>query len=122
MVMEPTRLISTHSTTPRAKVADPGSTATDGLMRLSQNGDRDLISGGDNDATQRFTSEIKYVSHFASRLLQTLGMRHLVFGVVEDREGQTAFARFGSQHADWNGFSSSNRRAIKQIREQLSLS
>ena len=117
--MEPTRLISPQGTPTKLKQAEPSGHALDGLMRLSQNGDRESISGGDSEATQRFTGEVKYVSHFATRLLQTLGMRRLVFGVVEDREGQTAFAQTGESAAEWNGFSSSNRRAIKQIREQL---
>lgn len=77
---------------------------------------RESLSGGDAESSQRFASEVKYVTYFARRLADTLGMHHLQLGVVEDREGQTAFH---SSSTGWHGVVSGNRRSLKQVRESL---
>ncbi|GEP42338.1 hypothetical protein BGE01nite_16290 [Brevifollis gellanilyticus] len=87
-----------------------------GLIKLDTASGRETISGGEADSAQRFTSEVKYVSYFAQKLADTLGMRQLTLGIVEDREGQTAFRASSS---GWHGAVSSNRRSLWQVRETL---
>lgn len=77
---------------------------------------RETLSGGDSESSQRFASEVKFVTYFAQKLADTLGMRQLQFGVVEDREGQAAFA---ASPAGWYGVISSNRRSVRQLKEFL---
>lgn len=90
--------------------ADPG------LIKLDTASGKDTLSGGEPDSAQRFASEVKYVSYFGQRLAETLGMRQLQLGIVEDREGQTAFR---SSSSGWHGAVSSNRRSLWQVRESL---
>jgi hypothetical protein len=87
-----------------------------GLIKLETASGRDVVSGGDSESAQRFASEVKYVTYFGQRLAETLGMRKLTLGIVEDREGQTAFR---SSSTGWHGAVSSNRRGLWQVRESL---
>ena len=88
-----------------------------GLIKMDTSQGRDSVSGGDAESSQRFASEVKYVTYFAQKLAETLGMHQLQLGIVEDREGQTAFH---SSSSGWHGVVSSNRRSLKQIKESLS--
>lgn len=92
------------------------STPEPGLIKLVQNQGRESISGGDAESSQRFAGEIQYVTWHAKRLAATIGMSTLRLGVVEDREGQTAFH---ISQDGWHGVASSNRRPLKHIRENL---
>lgn len=87
-----------------------------GLIKMDTAQGRESLSGGDAESAQRFGSEVKYVTYFAHRLTEILGMHQLQLGVVEDREGQTAFA---SSVNGWHGVVSSNRRSLRQVRESL---
>ncbi|MES2594910.1 MAG: hypothetical protein V4662_06225 [Verrucomicrobiota bacterium] len=87
-----------------------------GLIKLDTTSGREAISGGEPDSAQRFASEVKYVSYYAQKLADTLGMRQLMLGIVEDREGQTAFR---ASSTGWHGAVSSNRRSLWQVRETL---
>lgn len=106
--MESTRVISLPARQPV--------TAEPGLIKLVQGQGRENVSGGDAESSQRFAGEIQYVTWHALRLASTIGMSTLRLGVVEDREGQTAFhvSRDG-----WHGVVSGNRRPLKQLRESL---
>lgn len=77
---------------------------------------RESISGADGESGQRFASEVKYVSYYAQRLADTLGMRELQFCIVEDREGQTAFQTCAG---GWQGVVGGMRKSIKQVKETL---
>ncbi len=87
-----------------------------GLIKMDMAQGRESLTGGDAESAQRFGSEVKYVTFFAQKLGEILGMHQLQLGVVEDREGQTAFA---SSASGWHGVVSSNRRSLKQVRESL---
>ncbi len=87
-----------------------------GLIKLDLAQGRESVSGGDSESAQRFASEVKYVTYYAQKLADTLGMHQLQLGIIEDREGQTAFH---SSSNGWHGVVSSNRRSLKQIRESL---
>lgn len=87
-----------------------------GLIKMDVTKGRESLSGGDQESAQRFGSEVKYVTYFAQRLAESLGMHQLQLGIVEDREGQTAFA---SSANGWHGVVSSNRRSLRQVRESL---
>lgn len=108
VVMESTRVITLP--TRQNNTPEPG------LIKLVQTQGRESVSGGDTESSQRFSSEIQYVTWHGRRLASILGMSSLRLGVVEDREGQTAF--HVSQDG-WHGVVSSNRRPLKQLRESL---
>lgn len=74
------------------------------------------MSGGEPEGAQRFAGEVKFVSYYAQKLADILGMRGLVLGIVEDREGQTSFR---SSSSGWHGSVSSNKRSLWQVRESL---
>lgn len=90
-----------------------------GLIKIDTVQGREVVSGGDGESTQRFSSEVKYVAYYAQRLAETLGMHQLQLGIVEDREGQTAFH---ASATGWHGVVSSNRRSLKQVKDSLSRS
>ncbi|TDU73381.1 hypothetical protein EI77_01851 [Prosthecobacter fusiformis] len=90
-----------------------------GLIKIDTLQGRESVSGGDAESSQRFASEVKYVSYYAQKLAETLGMHQLQMGIVEDREGQTAFHLSSS---GWHGVVSSNRRSLKQLKESLARS
>jgi hypothetical protein len=90
-----------------------------GLIKINTQQGRESVSGGDSESSQRFASEVKYVSYYAQKLAETLGMHQLQLGIVEDREGQTAFH---SSANGWHGVVSSNRRSLKQVKESLARS
>lgn len=90
-----------------------------GLIKIDTLQGRESVSGGDAESSQRFASEVKYVTYYAQKLAETLGMHQLQMGIVEDREGQTAFH---SSANGWHGVVSSNRRSLKQVKESLSRS
>lgn len=87
-----------------------------GLIKMGVFQGRESITGGDQETAQRFGSEVKYVTYFAQRLAESLGMRQLQLGIVEDREGQTAFV---SSSSGWHGSVSSNRRSLRQLCDSL---
>jgi len=87
-----------------------------GLIKMDTLNGRESLSGGDQESAQRFGSEVKYVSYYAQRLAEVLGMHQLQLGVVEDREGQTSFAASAN---GWQGAISSNRRSLRQVRDSL---
>lgn len=88
-----------------------------GLIKMDLSKGRESLSGGDQESAQRFGSEVKYITYFAQRLAESLGMHQLQLGIVEDREGQTAFS---SSANGWHGVVSSNRRSLRQVRDSLS--
>ncbi|MEN3941164.1 hypothetical protein WJU23_07715 [Prosthecobacter sp. SYSU 5D2] len=90
-----------------------------GLIKMDTLQGRESLSGGDAESSQRFASEVKYITFYAHKLAETLGMHQLQLGIVEDREGQTAFH---SSANGWHGVVSSNRRSLKQIKESLARS
>ena len=114
---EPTRIIPI---TPSRPVQQPSNIIRmepdPGLIKLDTSSGKDTLTGGEPEAAQRFSSEVKYVSYYGQRLAETLGMRQLTLGIVEDREGQTAFR---SSASGWHGAVSSNRRSLWQVRESL---
>ncbi len=88
-----------------------------GLIKMDVVQGRESVSGGgDTESAQRFANEVKYVAFYAQKLADTLGMHQLQIGIVEDREGQTAFH---SSSNGWQGVISSNRRSLKHIKESL---
>ena len=87
-----------------------------GLIKIVTAQGRETITGGDGESGQRFSSEVKYVSYFAQRLADTLGMRQLEFGIVEDGAGQTAFQ---SAPGGWQGVVSGSRKSVKHVKESL---
>lgn len=88
-----------------------------GMIKMDLSQGRESVSGGtDSESAQRFASEVKYVTYFATKLTEILGMHQLQLGVVEDREGQTTFA---SSPQGWHGAVSTNRKSLKQLRESL---
>lgn len=114
---EPTRIIPLNPNRPVHQPSNIIRMEPDpGLIKLDTASGRDTVSGGEPGAAQRFASEVKYVSYYAQRLAETLGMRQLTLGIVEDREGQTAFH---SSSTGWHGAVSSNRRGLWQVRESL---
>lgn len=117
--VEPTRIIPISASRPLQREQpsnvirmepDPGLIKMDTLLG------RNSLSGGDAESSQRFASEVTYVTFFAQKLADTLGMHQLQLGIVEDREGQTAFHASSS---GWHGVVSGSRRAFKQVRESL---
>ncbi|SKB03579.1 hypothetical protein SAMN02745166_03848 [Prosthecobacter debontii] len=90
-----------------------------GLIKIETVQGREVVSGGDAESTQRFSSEVKYVTYYSQRLADILGMHQLQLGIVEDREGQTAFQ---ASAAGWHGAVSSNRRSLKQVKDSLARS
>jgi len=116
-VEEPTRIIPLSSERPAQQPSNIVRMQPDpGLIKLDTVAGRETLSGGEPDSAQRFSSEVKYVSYFAKRLAETLGMRQLALGIVEDREGQTSFR---ASSTGWHGAVSSNRRSLWQVRETL---
>ena len=116
-VEQPTRIIPINPNRPSQEPSNVIRMEPDpGLIKLETASGRDVISGGDSESSQRFASEVKYVTYFAQRLADTLGMRQLALGIVEDREGQTAFR---ASSTGWHGAVSSNRRGLWQVRESL---
>ncbi len=79
-------------------------------------GGKESVSGGDPEGAQRFAGEVKFVSYYAQKLADILGMRGLVLGIVEDREGQTSFR---STSSGCHGSVSGNKRSLWQVRESL---
>ena len=114
---EPTRIIPLNPNRPAQQPSNIIRMEPDPeLIKLDTASGRDTVSGGEPEAAQRFASEVKYVSYYGQRLAETLGMRQLTLGIVEDREGQTAFR---SSASGWHGAVSSNRRSLWQVRESL---
>lgn len=116
--MEPTRIIPLSSTRqPQAAniirmEPDPG------LIRIETTGGQEQLSGGDSENAPRFSGEVHYVSYYAARLAETLGMRRLEACILEDRDGQTSIAA-GAQAGSWRGSIQTTRRSIKQVLESL---
>jgi len=116
--MESTRIIpiSGARTTQPANIIrmepDPG------LIKLERQNGRESLSGGDPESAQRFAGEVNYVSYYAARLAETLGMRRLQVAILEDREGQAVMCA-EQQDDNWHGTISSSRRSIKQVLESL---
>ncbi len=116
-VEQPTRIIPLNPNRPAQEPSNVIRMEPDpGLIKLETASGREVISGGDSESAQRFASEVKYVTYFGQRLAETLGMRKLTLGIVEDREGQTAFR---ASSTGWHGAVSSNRRGLWQVRESL---
>lgn len=114
---EPTRIIPLSQERPAQQPSNIVRMQPDpGLIKLDTGSGRETISGGEPDTAQRFSSEVKYVSYFGQKLAETLGMRQLMLGIIEDREGQTAFRASAS---GWHGAVSSNQRSLWQVRETL---
>ena len=107
--MDSTRIIPIS--TPR-KDSDPAP------IKLERLRGRETVSGGDPEVAQRFAGEVNYVSYYAARLAETLGMRRLEVAILEDREGQVSMAA-GQQEGSWHGAISNSRRSIKQVLESL---
>ena len=59
-----------------------------GLIKMDLSKGRESLSGGDQESAQRFGSEVKYVTYFAQRLAESLGMHQLQLGIIEDRNQQ----------------------------------
>jgi hypothetical protein len=116
--MEPTRIIpisSARSGQPANVIRmDPDPT----LIKIETVSGKESISGGDPENAQRFSGEIHYVSYYAARLAETLGMRRLEACILEDRDGQTSIAA-GQNHGSWHGSIQTSRRSIKQVLESL---
>lgn len=79
---------------------------------------------GDPDQQQRFYNEVQYVDYYAKRIGESLGMRSLELGVVEDADSQTAF--FYSPPAVGqgpvvNGFVTTTRRSLGKLIATLRL-
>ena len=87
-------------------------------IRLERHQGRESVSGADPEAAQRFAGEVNYVSYYAARLAETLGMRRLELAILEDRDGQAAMGA-SQQAGNWHGAISSSRRSIKQVLESL---
>jgi hypothetical protein len=116
-VEEPTRIIPNQASRPIQPSSNIIRMEPDpGLIKLDTTSGRETITGGEPEAAQRFASEVKYVSYYGQRLAETLGMRQLTLGIVEDREGQTSFHASAS---GWHGAVSSTRRSLRQVRESL---
>lgn len=111
--VEATRIIPNTKDESRAKGVDRG------LIKFSKNGGQEVLTGMDAETNQRFASEVKYVSYFAQRLAEALNMHSLEMGVIDDREGQTAF--HATSDGGWHGLLSPDRRSFKQAKEVLSL-
>jgi hypothetical protein len=116
--MEPTRIIpisSTRSGQPANVIRmEPDPT----LIKIETVSGREHISGGDPENAQRFSGEVNYVSYYAARLAETLGMRRLEACILEDRDGQTSLAA-GQNQGSWHGSIQTSRRSIKQVLESL---
>lgn len=115
--MEPTRIIpiSSARTGQPANVIrmDPDPT----LIKVETVNGHEHISG-DPENAQRFSGEVRYVSYYAARLAETLGMRRLEVCILEDRDGQTSLAA-GQSNGSWHGSIQPTRRSIKQVLESL---
>lgn len=61
---------------------------------------------------------MNYVSYYAARLAETLGMRRLEACILEDRDGQTSLAEVQNQ-GSWHGSIQTSRRSIKHVLESL---
>ena len=118
LVEQPTRIIPLSGNLPGQQPSNIIRMEPDpGMIKLDISQGRESVSGGsDSESAQRFGSEVKYVSYFATKLTEILGMHQLQLGVVEDREGQTAFAASSN---GWHGSVSSNRKSLKQLRESF---
>ena len=118
--VESTRIIPITTNRPGQGQQQPANVirmeADPGWIKLETVDGRESITGGDGESSQRFASEVKYVTYYAQKLAETLGMHQLQLGIVEDREGQTAFHASAS---GWHGVVSGNRRSLKQLRESL---
>lgn len=115
---QPTRIIPLSGNRPGQQPSNIIRMEPDtGMIKLDISQGRDSVSGGtDSESAQRFGSEVKYITYFAQRLADILGMHELQLGVVEDREGQTAFSLAAN---GWHGAVSSNRKSLKQLRDSL---
>jgi hypothetical protein len=73
---------------------------------------------GDPEQQQRFFNEVQYVEYYAKRIGESLGMRSLDVGMVEDAESQTAFCYApgtGGQGVVVNGFVTKTRRPLSKL-------
>jgi hypothetical protein len=113
-VEAPTRIIPIQQ--PAQPASIPRAESDPGLIRMNVAGGRESVSGGEPEGAQRFAGEVKFVTYYAQKLADILGMRSLVLGIVEDREGQTSFR---SSPSGWHGSVSSNKRSLRQVRESL---
>lgn len=91
-------------------VADPG------LITMGQGPEAEAVSMENPEKAQRFASEVQYVTHFTARLAEVLGLQSLRFGLVEDKDSQTAML---STAEGWVGRVSSTRRSITVARSSL---
>lgn len=113
IIVEATRIIPNSKDESRAKGVDRG------LIKFSKNGGQEVLTGVDAETNQRFAGEVKYVNYFAQRLAEVLNMHTLEMGVIDDREGQTAF--HATAGGGWHGVMGKDRRSFKQAKEALSL-
>jgi hypothetical protein len=88
------------------------------LIKIDLVAGQEQISGGDAENAQRFSGETRYVSYYAARIAETLGMRRLEVCILEDRDGQTSMLA-GQQSGGWRGSIQPVRRSIKQVLESL---
>ncbi len=116
--MENTRIIPNLNPKDEGK-ASSGGKVDQVLIKMEVRNGKEEITGGDPENAQRFEGEVKYVAYFAQRLADALNMHSLELGVIEDREGQTAF--HATAGGGWHGVVGSSRRSLKQVSEALSL-
>lgn len=118
--MDPTRIIPISASSRAIAAQQPSNVirmeSDPGLIKIDTVQGRESMSGSDAETTQRFASEVKFITYYAQRLADTLGMHQLQMGIIEDREGQTAFH---ASPTGWHGAMSGNRRSTKQIKEML---
>lgn len=107
--MEPTRIIP---------ITVPRSAPSTDFIRLETVNGQEQLSGGEPENAPRFAGEVHYVSYYATRLAETLGMRRLEACILEDRDGQTSMAA-GGQPGSWRGTIQTTRRSIKQVLESF---
>lgn len=105
--MEPTRIIPISS----ARSGQPAN-----VIRMDP--DPTLIKIETVSGKESISGEIHYVSYYAARLAETLGMHRLEACILEDRDGQTSIAA-GQNHGSWHGSIQTSRRSIKQVLESL---
>jgi hypothetical protein len=118
LIMEPTRIIPITGSRPAQSANIIRMEPDPGLIRIDTVGGQEHLSGGDPENAQRFAGEVHYVSYYAARLAETLGMRRLESCILEDRDGQTALAA-SAQSGSWRGSIQTSRRSIKQVLESL---
>jgi hypothetical protein len=116
--MEPTRIIPITPSRPTQPANIIRMEADPSLIRLETVNGQEQLSGGEPENAPRFAGEVHYVSYYATRLAETLGMRRLEACILEDRDGQTSLAA-GNQAGSWHGSIQTTRRSIKQVLESL---